>query len=116
MKAFCLILSFYILLLSFQPCDEMTANLELQENKLSFQTQIQENSHSEGQEENKENCSPFCICSCCHFLTVYQFNSPSVSDKTVSSIISRPNFSYQNPYTKDYKTSIWQPPKFNSIA
>jgi hypothetical protein len=93
----------------------MTAILELRENKISFQTQLHEASHLEQSKEIGENCSPFCICSCCHFLTVYQFKSLSVTEEAIASVIVRPNFTYKNPYTKDFKTSIWQPPKFNSI-
>lgn len=116
MKVFCLILSFYILLLSFQPCDEMTANLESRENEAFLQIPIQDALHLDQTKENGENCSPFCICSCCHFLTVYQFKSLSNTKEVKASLLTRPNFTYKNPYTKDYKTSIWQPPKFNSIA
>lgn len=113
MKVFCIIFTIYILFLSFQPCEEMTAIAELRVDKVSEQTHIQ---ISEQTEKESENCSPFCICSCCHFSTVYQFKTFSVTNKITVAAISRPHFYYQNPYYQTYKTSIWQPPKFNSIA
>jgi hypothetical protein len=113
MKVFCFILTIYILVLSLQPCDEMTAIAELRADKGSHETQVQT---GEQTDEKTDDCSPFCICSCCHFSTVYQFKSFSVTNKITASAISRPNFPYQNPYYQIYKTSIWQPPKFDSIV
>jgi len=113
MKVFCFIFSLYILFLSFQPCEEMTAKTERRAGKAFAQTQLQ----AAGQDhEESDNCSPFCICSCCHFSTVYQFKSFSVTNKLTTFAISRPEFSYQNPYSQTYKNSIWQPPKFDSRA
>jgi len=113
MKVFCFIFTIYILFLSLQPCEEMTALAELRAEKVSHERQIQA---GEQAGEKTDDCSPFCICSCCHFSTVYQLKSFSVTNKITVSAISRPNFSYQNPYYQNYKTSIWQPPKFNSIG
>jgi len=113
MKLFCLIFSLYILLLSFQPCEELTAEVNLRGLKTFQQTRIQANEQTDA---CGDECSPFCICSCCHFSTVYQFKTFSVTNKITVAAISRPNFSYQNPSYQTYKTSIWQPPKFNSIA
>jgi hypothetical protein len=64
--------------------------------------------------QESDDCSPFCICSCCHFSTAYQFKTFSVTNKIMVSAILRPNFSYQNPYSQAYENTIWQPPKFNS--
>ena len=114
MKVFCFIFTIYILFLSFQPCEEMTAIAESRADKVSQEeTQIKVNEQAD---KENDDCSPFCICSCCHFSTVYQFKTFSVTNKITASAISRPDFPYQNPYYQIYKTSIWQPPKFNSIA
>src|SRR6476620_3019088 len=110
MKVFCFIFTVYVLFLSLQPCAEMTAIAEFRAGKVSQETQIQA---GEQTDEKTDDCSPFCICSCCHFSTVYQFKSFSVTNKITESVISRPNFSYQNPSYQIYKTPIWQPPKFN---
>jgi hypothetical protein len=114
MKVFCFIFTVYILFLSLQPCDEMTAIADLRAAQVSLEeTQIQA---GERAEKETDDCSPFCICSCCHFSTAYQFKTFSVTNKITASAISGPNFPYQNPYYQIYKTSVWQPPKFNSIA
>ena len=113
MKVFCIIFSFYILLLSLQPCAEMTTNLQLRVNETSKQTYFQSD---EQKDEDCDECSPFCICSCCHFSTAYQFKSFSVTNKIIFSAISTSGNFYQNPYAQTYKTSFWQPPKFDSIG
>ena len=111
MKVFCFIFSVYILLLSLAPCDELTAMAEFENANVSQETFI----HNDFQtDENGDDCSPFCICSCCHFSTVYQFKTFSVTEKITILAVSTPENSYQNPYLKDHKNSIWQPPKFNS--
>jgi hypothetical protein len=89
----------------------MTAKVNLRDKETFRQTQIQVN---ENTGENGDDCSPFCICSCCHFSTAYQFKSFSVTNKIEVSAILRANFSYRNPYSQAYKNSIWQPPKLNS--
>jgi hypothetical protein len=113
MRFFCFILSAYILLLSLVPCREMAEIAESFGQEISQQTQIQNPAQTD---ENGDHCSPFCICSCCHFSTVFQFNTFSVTGKTTASAISRPDYSYQNPYSQTYQNPIWQPPKFNSIG
>jgi hypothetical protein len=113
MKVFCFIFTVYILFLSLQPCEEMTAVADLRADSSQEETKIQ---NGEQTGEKSDDCSPFCICSCCHFSTAYQLKTFSVTNKITASIISRPNFSYQNPYYQIYKTSIWQPPKINSIV
>jgi hypothetical protein len=113
MKIFCFVFSFYILLLSLAPCGEMTAIGELQNKEISQQTQIQTDTQTD---ENGDDCSPFCICSCCHFSTAYQFKTFSVTNKVTVSAMFRAENLYQNPYAKEYKTSVWQPPKFNLIG
>lgn len=113
MKVFCFIFSVYILLLSLAPCSEMIEFAESLNKKPSQQVTLQNDNKTDA---NGENCSPFCICSCCHFSTVYQFKTFSVTSKQIVQPVStNPNF-YQNPYAKEYKTSVWQPPKFNSIG
>lgn len=113
MRAFSLIFTIYILFLSFQPCEEMTANVGLKSNKTLQQSQIQ----AAGQAADEcDNCSPFCICSCCHFSTAYQFSPFTVTSKITASAILRPVYHYQNPYSKAYKNPVWQPPKYDSIG
>ena len=108
MKVFGFIFSLYILFLSFQPCEELTAKVALKLNEPAPQTQIKAAAVSD---EKSDNCSPFCICSCCHFSTAYQFRTFTVTGKLTTTEILSPKYSYQNPYSKAYKNSIWQPPK-----
>ncbi|MCD9189561.1 MAG: hypothetical protein LUM44_24345 [Pyrinomonadaceae bacterium] len=111
MKIFCFILSIYILLLSLAPCSEMIGFAESLNEKSSPQTVLQTQHETN---ENGEDCSPFCICSCCHFSTVYQFKTFTITRKITVSPISRHENLYLNPYSNTFKNSVWQPPKFNS--
>jgi hypothetical protein len=110
MKVFCFVFTIYILFLSFQPCEEMTANAASKTDKAFQRAQMR----VAETDEKSDNCSPFCICSCCHFSTAYQFGTFTISSRITTVAILSTKFSYQNPYSKAYKNSIWQPPKFNS--
>lgn len=108
MRVFSFIFIIYILLLSVMPCDEMTANAELRFDENSYQIQRQNNAPTD---ESGDDCSPFCICSCCHFSTAFQFKTFAVTSKITVSVGFKPENLYRNPYAQTYKTSIWQPPK-----
>lgn len=88
------------------------ANVEVRFKETSLQTNFQSNET----DESGDDCSPFCICSCCHFSTAYQFKSFSVTNKMTDSAILTPQDFYQSPYNQVFKASIWQPPKFNLIG
>ena len=113
MKAFCFIFYLYILFLSFQPCEELTAQSGLRASEPSAQKQLRAAAETG---EKGDHCSPFCICSCCHFSTAYQFRNFTITSKLTTSAILSPKFFYQNPSSKAFKNSIWQPPKFNFIG
>ncbi|HEY8561279.1 MAG TPA: DUF6660 family protein [Pyrinomonadaceae bacterium] len=113
MKIFCLVFSLYILFLSVQPCEEMTANIELRADKVSA-TERTENAEKE--DEKSDDCSPFCVCACCHFATADQFETFAIGGQSGAPIISKSIFSYRSPDSQTYKKPVWQPPKFNSIA
>jgi len=105
MKTFTLTFIFYILLLLTQPCQDTFA--QSSRNVASETTNVQLPSEDD---EQPEDCSPFCICACRQVPTAYQ-HFTSINVEVKGSVTPAPAFEYQNPYTKNFHDSIWQPPK-----
>ena len=104
MKTFTLTFIFYILLLLTQPCQDTFAQGTDVSNTENILQPLQD-------EPEPEDCSPFCICACRQVPSAYQyFTSVDIVEVTAAAITA-PIFEYQNPYTKNFHHSIWQPPK-----
>ncbi|WP_229250527.1 DUF6660 family protein [Emticicia aquatilis] len=108
MKAFSIILSIYLLVLSCLPCGDVEDCKVVDNEKIAFS----ETNHSTHQEDT-ETCSPFCICACCGTNIVLNFSfSPLIS-------VIEPNFLsekvtvnfYNTSFISDFYGNIWQPPK-----
>ncbi|HEX8735354.1 MAG TPA: DUF6660 family protein [Pyrinomonadaceae bacterium] len=111
MKAFCFIFSFYLLLLSVQPCQDFEAggfsDASAEDER---QTLVLHGSSGETEKETHE-CSPFCICSCRQVSASYNLTVLSIPEAAEAvAATSRANL-YQNNYSNQYPNSIWQPPK-----
>lgn len=110
MKIFCLSFIFYLLVLSWQPCNDLTAKFSPCESKSVAETV---HLHETETPDEADDCSPFCICSCCQISTVYANLNFSVTSAFVASFENAPESLYQNPYSFQNPDLIWQPPKFN---
>ncbi|WP_394707611.1 DUF6660 family protein [uncultured Draconibacterium sp.] len=101
MKFLTVILSIYVMILTFMPCaDAHVGNADCH----SIIQQDQDGEHS----EDIEICSPFCFCACCQTLaqtptyTIPKINLPSV--EVISPLL------VQNEI--ESTISFWRPPKF----
>ncbi len=101
MKFLTVILSIYVMILTFMPCaDTQIADADCH----STVQQDQGGEHS----EDIEICSPFCFCACCQTLTqtsiytIAMINIPSVKITTPLLV--------QNEI--ESSISFWRPPKF----
>ena len=101
MKFLTVILSIYVMILTFMPCaDAHVGNADCH----STVQQDQSGEHS----EDIEFCSPFCFCACCQILsltsiyTIPKINLPDVNIITPSLV--------QNEI--ESTISFWRPPKF----
>jgi hypothetical protein len=107
MKVFCFIFSFYLLILSWQPCQDLV-NID------SFHSQntyAQTDFHNSQEQNESDDCSPLCICSCCQIsFDSNNFGFPEPENIKVEILQKSINF-YKNPYQKNYNPNIWQPPK-----
>lgn len=107
MKLASLFLIAYVLFLSVQPCEDVIAQFDSQGHSITASAHFDAPSDS----ETGDNCSPFCICSCCSIPVASM--RLSVVSPTENSGILDPSLSvdYDSPYKRNSSTDIWQPPK-----
>lgn len=108
MKIFYLTFIFYLLVLSWQPCNDLSAKISSGKSD-----SIAEINHLNETEEpcEEDDCSPFCICSCCHISTVYANLNFSVTSAFIARFEKTSAVEYQNSYSHQNLDLIWQPPK-----
>lgn len=100
MRVAAIILVFIIIALSCVPCSDAPAFLTKAKQEIS-KTQNHSDSKS-------DQCSPFCICSCCAGFyvnhTFFQYSSLN--------ILSKPTYAAFLPYfIVEFPSAIWQPPQ-----
>lgn len=105
MKLVCLILSFYVLLLSAKPCcADNDCQVKIPKKKeLASKVPVKE--------KECPGCSPFFTCgSCVGFIVakVFKINSPIVPENQIQY-----HTVYQQPYIEKVALSIWLPPKIS---
>ncbi|MFV8271287.1 DUF6660 family protein [Flavobacterium sp. GT2N3] len=104
-----LILSIYLIALSFLPCADLEAN-DLAHTAKELSSFNQSHSHN----KEKDSCSPFCICNCCGAQISSYFPTTTFNLPTVSAIIKLPLPTYKSILTSNFYGSIWQPPQINA--
>ncbi|RTY97223.1 hypothetical protein EKM02_14045 [Flavobacterium sp. RSP49] len=87
------------------PCADMEQDVSY--NKLII-------SNQSTQHQDKDACSPLCICNCCGcqgfaYNTVYAYNLFSVKI-----LIDKKTAEYKSILTSNFYGSIWQPPQINA--
>lgn len=106
MKLFWLIFSFYILTLAVIPCcgnENCTKEVS---------TTISQNSNPNQHKHQSEQCTPFCSCALCPASAFYQIiNSIKFKEKIVSFEREIQLSLYSFIYSKEFSSTIWQPPK-----
>jgi len=93
-------------MLSVQPCQDFLAKFEDIDATKSDITQL-----SQTAAEEPDDCSPFCICSCCSHAVADRCVFKSVGSESGIAITGSEADTYTNPYTNGFRNSIWQPPK-----
>lgn len=104
MKFFALIFNIYLLALAFFPCADVDSCVET--NDIS----IAANNTNKEDHKETENCTPFCICTCCAVPIIYQSVSIKEVPKQIHVDVKYPSLSIK--YPSQNSPSIWQPPKF----
>ncbi|MCO5247510.1 MAG: hypothetical protein M9887_00960 [Chitinophagales bacterium] len=102
MRAFCILMSIYLLALSCMPCNDV--DVLYTDAQVCLTDQANHDHH-----EHTDACSPFCACACCHVNSIepphtdFVVQIPEITDKNVHT--------YYQFFIQDYDLNIWQPPK-----
>ena len=105
MKLFTLLFNIYMLALSFFPCADIDISVNDNENIISS-TDNNKKEHNE-----TENCTPFCICSCCAVPIIYEAINIDENSKQIYLSAKYPSLKINCPSLSS--AAIWQPPKFS---
>ncbi len=108
MKLVSLAIIVYLVFLLTQPCQDVFASASETVPSDAFIAAIGETTETENE---SDECSPFCICSCCSismayhsFVTAASVHKPAEIHRTVA-------VEYRGLDAKSFSGSIWQPPK-----
>lgn len=96
------------MLMLTQPCQDVFADVNDCDEK---DRQVVHLDSSPETDPGPDECSPFCICSCCSLTVIDRSFSFSISADAKSAPVTKALAEYTNPYTKVHQNSIWQPPK-----
>lgn len=101
----------YLLILSVQPCRDSLLPRDGQGHVIQKVAHIDQ-SPSDSRDESNDECSPFCVCSCCGINPVptIVFSVPVTIPKG-HEIAPQVFPQYTTPYQLTHSYSIWQPPK-----
>ncbi|WP_223552089.1 DUF6660 family protein [Aestuariivivens sp. NBU2969] len=103
MKFIALLLSIYIFGLNLVPCEDNGKFTDEVKTEIS---QVQCNDH---QHQDRDLCSPFCSCECCH-ICILSFNA--VDYIIQNPFVSTEVFYYKGGLEKNFNFYILQPPQF----
>ncbi|MBC6995058.1 hypothetical protein QWY85_12040 [Neolewinella lacunae] len=105
------ILSLYILLLAFVPCQD---NFFLISNEAPAAVHAENPEHEHPDSEHEDHCTPFCICACCGAVldappTLLTLEEEPTPLPPKGSTLPR---AVQNWNPGSYANGSWQPPRF----
>jgi len=100
-----------LLALSVQPCNDNVFSRDDQGHSMQKIAHLDRSSQDTESDTNDE-CSPFCICSCCgsNPAPTIVYTLPVASPKVLEGVAEMET-QYKTPYKSTRTYSIWQPPK-----
>lgn len=108
MKPTSLAIIVYLVFLLTQPCQDVFASANEAAPGGTFVAAIGETTETENE---SDECSPFCICSCCSISVAYHSFVTVGSDRRPVEMHRTVAVEYRGLNTKSFSGSIWQPPK-----
>lgn len=108
MRVFCFSFIVYLMLLLTQPCQDLASMVNDCADKNTQTAHVESTSKNN---PKADECSPFCICSCCSLSVADRSVAVIVSSDVKNASISSTLAVYANPYSKAHQNSVWQPPK-----
>lgn len=91
-----------------QPCQDVVAQAGKCCDEPEMSAHFESSNH---QEAGEDECSPFCICSCCGQAVASHKTSFGVRLDVETATFTAPLKTYSPPDTASFTTSVWQPPK-----
>lgn len=108
MKWLNLLFGFYLVFLMSIPCsDGMSYSAA---SAIEINTAHQ---HEHDDKHSPEECTPFCICSCCSIVTNAPPEPVVLYGKPIMENIFRVSF-YSDKHLPGFPNTIWQPPRFKA--
>lgn len=107
-RVFCFSYIVYLLVLLAQPCQDVVAQTHDCCNEPEMSAHFENSSHNE---PGEDECSPFCICSCCGQAVASHKTSFGVTLDIETARFNTPLMTYSPPDTASFTISVWQPPK-----
>lgn len=109
MKYFYCIFVFYFWALSIMPCSDVhDLNISVSTESANISTQEHSNCPHE---KGKDDCSPFCICSCCgHNFLGIKFPQFSIQLPVIFNVTGKYS-RYSKDWNNEYFHSIFHPPQ-----
>ncbi len=108
MRVFCFSFIVYLVLLMSQPCKDVVAQASQCCDEPEVSAHFESSNHHESAEDE---CSPFCICSCCGQMVANHTISFGVTRDVETAKFTASLISYSAPDSASFTTSVWQPPK-----
>jgi hypothetical protein len=100
MKLLTLLLALYTLALSMVPCNDVHEG----EANIPMTVQAAQEHH----QEDKDICSPFCLCNCCQGFVVLT----TVKNVQIVPVFSKEKFPlYTERFSSFFASDYWQPPR-----
>ena len=104
MKIFGFIMTFLVLTLSILPCCNMANIINPGKGKIELTKSL-----SQPCDEEQDECSPFCNCTCCIGFSMNDITHTIFNIPVISNI---PGISFLPEQIIDITLPIWQPPRF----
>ena len=95
------------MVLSSLPCNDA-------ENQCNGNNSKSETKFHQHNEDSDDNCSPFCICNCCHTVLASLDFIPFEIKQSKVVVVSQKIAPRNYTLISNYYSSIWDPPKFKA--
>lgn len=107
-RVFCFSFIVYLVLLMSQPCKDVVAQASQCGDEPEVSAHFESSNH---QETAEDECSPYCMCSCCGQAVARNQTSFDTTFDVETTYNAARLTTYSAPNGSLFPTSVWQPPK-----
>ena len=106
MRIFAFLLSIFITALAIVPCAD-----GMPQSSVDTEMEVFASEHDHNHSDQKDDCTPFCICVCCGSLIALPSLQPFLNERVAISAESLSRYTFD--YSFDYSEGIWHPPSLS---